>query len=161
MTRLSRFAIGMALAFCAISVLGRDGRAASATLCDQKVGYSIAPLSADLSPQLRNYSGVWTGSVKFALDAEMCVAMVVEAIKADGTIDTRFAWSVGSDTGILNMASFGTAPWSGKVEHGVLRLVGSQNGNTYTYEFHLNGGNELAGYFAQNTHRTPLLLKRR
>ena len=63
-------------------------------------------------------------------------------------------------TGIGNLASLGAVTWSGKVEGDVLRLVGSQNGNTYTYEFQPSGTNEMRGWFLQNSHRTPLMLKR-
>jgi hypothetical protein len=90
----------------------------------------------------------------------MCVALVVEKIHANGNVDTKFVWLTGSDTGIGNIASIGAVSWSGKIEGDALRLVGSQRGNTYTYEFRPKGKNELGGYFAENANRSPLTMSR-
>lgn len=89
--------------------------------------------------------GVWAGNVSFQSTIEMCVALVVEKIEADGKVDTKFVWLTGSSTGIENLASLGAVSWSGKIEGDTLRLVGTNNGNTYTYVFRPNGANEMTG----------------
>jgi hypothetical protein len=161
MMHIPRIAIGAALGFCVLHYAAGESRAATVKLCDQNVEYAIASPAADLSPALRALSGVWVGNVMFSQDAEMCVGMVIEAVESNGTVRTKFAWFAGSSTGMGNLASLGTTSWSGRVENGVLHLVGTQNGSTYTYDFQPTGANELRGYFAQNNHRTRLLLKRR
>jgi hypothetical protein len=156
MKRYLAFAVVMG----ALALSGVEGRADTTRLCSQKVDYSIAAPDAAVPAELRAFSGIWTGNVTFSPDATMCVALVVEKIHANGNVDTKFVWLTGSDTGIGNIASLGSVSWSGKIEGDALRLVGSQRGNTYTYEFRPKGKNELGGYFAENAHRNPLKLDR-
>ncbi len=160
MPRNSALVLGAALAACALSFPVEQSLAATMKLCNRQVEYSITPPESDLAPELRALSGVWDGSVTFSPGAEMCVGLIVEAIRRDGTVDTKLAWFTGPDTGIGNQLSMGTVSWTGKVEGGVLRLVGTQNGNTYTYEFRPTAKDRIGGYFVQNTHRTPLSLRR-
>ena len=144
-----------------LSVGALDARADTTKLCAQQVNYSITSPDATVPPELRMFSGVWAGNVVFQPTVEMCVGLVVEKIQANGAVDTKFVWLTGSDTGIGNIASLGTVSWSGKIDGDVLRLTGTQNGNTYTYEFKPKGRNELGGHFAENANRSPLSLSRR
>jgi hypothetical protein len=128
--------------------------------CEQTVAYTITPPDSGMASTLRAFSGVWSGAVVFQPAVEMCVALIVENIRPNGEMQTKFVWLAGTSTGIGNLASLGAVAWSGKVEGDVLRLVGSKNGSTYAYEFGPSGINEMRGWFLHNNHRTPLVLKR-
>ena len=147
--------------FFAILPETTKSQAKSSQLCEQKVEYTVVSPDATAKPELRAFSGVWAGNVSFQSTIEMCVALVVEKIEADGKVDTKFVWLTGSSTGIENLASLGAVSWSGKIEGDTLRLVGTSNGNTYTYVFRPNGANEMTGSFFQNSHQYPLTLTRR
>ncbi len=160
MSRISAFVFGAALAIGVLTLLVEEGHAATMKLCNRQIEYSITPPDPDLAPELRSLSGAWGGSVTFSPGSEMCVGLIVESIRRDGTVDTKLVWFTGSDTGIGNQPSLGAASWTGKFEDGILRLVGAQNGNTYAYEFKPTAQDKVGGYFLQNTHRTPLSLRR-
>ncbi len=147
--------------FFAILPETTKSQAKTSQLCEQKVEYSVVAPDATANPELRAFSGVWSGNVTFQPTVEMCVALVVEKIEADGKVDTKFVWLTGSSTGIENLVSLGAVSWSGKIEGDTLRLVGTNNGNTYTYVFRPKGMNEMTGSFFQNSHQYPLALRRR
>ena len=54
------------------------------------VAYAITPPDSAIDSILRSFSGVWSGAVVFQPTAEMCVALIVENIRPNGEVETRF-----------------------------------------------------------------------
>ena len=95
------------------------------------MAYAITPPDSAIDSILRSFSGVWSGAVVFQPTAEMCVALIVENIRPNGEVETRFVWLAGTSTVLGNLGSLGALAWSGEVEGDILRLVGSQNGKRF------------------------------
>ena len=82
--------------------------------CEQRLAYTITPPDSAINSTLRSFSGVWSGAVVFQPTVEMCVALIVEKIRPNGEVETKFVWLAGTSTGIGNLASLGVVAWSGK-----------------------------------------------
>ncbi|HEV3214666.1 MAG TPA: hypothetical protein VGZ27_03040, partial [Vicinamibacterales bacterium] len=95
MTRISRIAIAVGLAFCTFASLQGESSAASETrrLCDRRVTYDIVP-PVDVPANLSILSGVWKGTIIMAGGSEMCVSMVVKEVFPDGRVILLMTWNV-------------------------------------------------------------------
>lgn len=139
MRLVSRFALGVALVSCAAAFASTEAAAANVTrrFCDQRVTYDIVP-PVDVPADLARLSGVWRGTIMLAGGSEMCVAMIVKEVSADGRVVLAMAWNVsmGGREDINNFVGMGVAPnWPNKVENGELRIDSGTkwNGTHYYY----------------------------
>ena len=142
MTLVPRIALGAAIAFGAVASLATEGFSTQVTrrLCDRQLTYEIAP-PVDAAPDLSRLSGVWRGTVKLAGGSEMCVAMVVKEVFADGRVILAMAWnvSIGGREDINNVLGMGDAPnWPNKVENNELRIDSRTKWNGRHYYYVLN-----------------------
>src|SRR5260370_22807024 len=97
----NRVALGTAAQCCILAfgiIQGAYAQAPTPTattkLCGQKVDYTLAPPSPDVSTDLNKYLGVWSGHVigvqsGYNVEYEMCVAYEIERITADATVYTQ------------------------------------------------------------------------
>jgi hypothetical protein len=150
----NRVALGAA-AQCCILVFGiiqgayaqAPTSTATTKLCGQKVDYTLAPPSPDVSTDLNKYLGVWSGHVigvqsGYNVEYEMCVAYVIERIKADGTVYTQ---RINGDrsrvfaNGVNYAVKPGVYHWLGKVVGNYLRIANDDG--TFVQELHLTGTN--------------------
>jgi hypothetical protein len=126
---------------------GAYAQTATTKLCGQKVDYTLAPPSPDVSTDLNRYLGVWSGHVigvqsGYNVEYEMCVAYVIERITADGTVYTQ---RINGDrsrvfaNGVNYAVKPGVYPWLGKVVGNYLRIANDDG--TFVQELHLTGTN--------------------
>lgn len=139
MRLVSRFALGAALVLSAAASVSTEAAAENMTrrFCDQQVTYDIVP-PVDVPADLARLSGVWRGTVILAGGSEMCVAMIVKEVSADGQVVLAIAWNVsmGGREDNNNFVGMGVAPnWPNKVENGELRIDSGTkwNGTHYYY----------------------------
>ena len=94
MRLVSRFALGAALVLSAAASVSTEAAAENMTrrFCDQRVTYDIVP-PVDVPADLARLSGVWRGTVILAGGSEMCVAMIVKEVSADGQVVLAIAWT--------------------------------------------------------------------
>lgn len=169
MTLVPRLALATALVLCAAASVSTEGAAADVTrrLCDQRITYDIVP-PINVSADLNRLSGVWRGSVILAGGSEMCVAMVVKEVFADGRVILAMAWnvSIGGREDINNFVGMGVAPnWPNRVEDGELRIDSGTrwNGTHYYYVMKLPTAarpDVIEGSWMTETHRQRVVLHR-
>ena len=169
MTPVPRIALAIALVFCAAASGATEGAAADVTrrLCDQRVTFDIVP-PIGVSPDLGRLSGVWKGTVTLAGGSEMCVAMVVKEVFADGRVMLAMAWnvSIGGREDINNFVGLGAAAnWLNKVENDELRIDSGTkwNGTHYYYLLKLPTADRpdvIKGRWMTENHPQPVVLHR-
>jgi hypothetical protein len=169
MSRISRIALAVALAFCTLSYLEKEGSAASETrrLCDRRVTYDIVP-PTDVPASLSILSGVWKGTIMMAGGSEMCVSMVVKEVFPDGRVILLMTWnvSIGGREDINNFVGMGEAlDWPNKVENGEIRIDGGNrwNGTHYYYVMKVPTAanpDVMEGSWMTETHPQPVVFHR-
>jgi hypothetical protein len=169
MARIARFAAATILAGCAVAAWHGGGAAASETrrLCDQRVTYDIKP-PVDVPANLSILSGVWKGTIIMAGSAEMCVAMVVKEVLADGRVTLLVTWNtaMGGREDINNIVGMGEVPnWPNKVENAQIRIDGNNkwHGTHYYYVMNVptpDNPDVMEGSWMTETHPQPIVLYR-
>jgi hypothetical protein len=147
--------------FCALST---SASADSATLCGQKVEYSLVAPSAEITGKSRGVSGVWAGEhIAMARgdgrEFARCIAIVIERIDSGGVASGRYV--AGDSARVLNNGNkFALKPfmvnWRGKVTGDVLRI----ENNVWAYELQLTDTNQMRGKFTDEKGIGPTWLKR-
>src|SRR5262245_25628681 len=95
--------------------------AKTATICGQKLDYTVQQPAADVPAPLRAFSGVWVGdagTVVEVYDGSFCVGLVVESVRSDGTVTAKYVWGnrVKIYQGNVNFdITPGVVDWTGRI----------------------------------------------
>jgi hypothetical protein len=152
------------IAACALLFQPMAGRAETATICGQRVEYTITPPAADTPAAVRGFSGVWEGETwvptNNGTEVSMCIGFVIERIAPDASVGARYVWG-----GQIQYHGNGIAikpgvrPWEGRVEGNVVRFV-NRSGRR-SFEFRMTGTNSMRGVCSSPDGRGDAALTRR
>jgi len=137
--------------------------AKTATICGQKVDYTVQPPGPDVPAALRAFSGIWVGdagSVVEVYDGRFCVGLIVEQVNPDGTVAAKYVWGdkVKLHLGLNYDIKPGVVDWPGKIAGGALVLQTPDR--AYSYELRVAGRDELKGRRVGPDGRNVVALKR-
>ena len=132
-----------------------DAHADSARVCDQSVQYDMAPIGAEVSPELRAFVGVWQGGVGVS-GTETCFGIVAYAF-GPGQFHTRVIWNANAGRGINNRANHGNIARIFEFSNGVARFKAPE----VQFELQMTNPNEISGYRIDAVGRLPVSFKRK
>jgi hypothetical protein len=102
------------------STLGQqNSKSGSQVLCEQSVSFDITPPGSDVPVEARVFSGIWTG---YWLQFSRCMAIVVENIGRDGSVDLIFANGPWRGYAGLPASPTSYGRHKGTVKNGVLEI---------------------------------------
>jgi hypothetical protein len=158
--------IAAGIAIGALILPVTNGRAETTTICGQSVNYALTSPTADLSPELRVFFGIWVGDTAIpaggVAEATMCIGFVIESIRSNATVSAKYIWG-DRVRYIANGNSISIKPgvntWDGNITGEVLHFV-SEDGK-YSFDLHVAKTNELRGVFSTPTGRGDARMRRR
>lgn len=157
--------LGLAILLCAAAIA--PAQAETRRLCDRRVTFDVVP-PVGLPGNLSALSGIWKGTVTMAGGSEMCLAIVVKEVFADGRVHLLMTWnlSMGGRDDINNYVGMGEAlHWPNKVENGEIRIDSRTryNGTHYYYVIAVpteSNPDVMQGRWMTDTHPQPVVLYR-
>lgn len=152
------------IAACAPFLQSAAGRAETATICGQRVEYTISPPAADTPAAVRAFPGVWEGETwvptNNGTEVSMCIGFVIERIAPDASVGAKYVW--GSQVqyhGNGIAIAPGVRPWEGRVVGDVIHFA-NRSGRR-SFEFRMTGANAMRGICSSPDGRGDAMLKRR
>lgn len=145
----------MALATSTATVL-RDAHAESASICGMSVQYDMAPIGAEVSPELRAFAGLWQGAMDMSASLQWCLGLAVYALEP-GRFHSRFIWSANAGRGSNNRANHGNIVRIFAFSNGVARFKSPE----VQFELQMTSPNEVSGYRTDAVGRVPVWFKRK
>jgi hypothetical protein len=148
----------VALAGAALAVM--PAFAQTLKLCGQSVDSTLTLPASDVPDPLRQFSGVWIGSVAYNATASMCMAFVIHTVTTNGSVMTRYAYNRAAETGVQNIRPiWGVSNWTGKITGENLHFVDS---NKNPVDLRLIAPNRMEGtYGSASGAKWPITLTRR
>src|SRR5262245_42686080 len=145
-----------------LMVAATTASAKTATICGQKLDYTVQQPTTDVPAALRAFSGVWVGdagAVVEVYDGTFCVGLVVESVRADGSVTAKYVWGdkVKLQVGTNFDIKPGVVDWSGRIVNNAL-ILDTPN-RAYSYELRV-AGNELKGKRSAPDGKNVITLKR-
>ena len=121
--------------------------AKTATICGQKVEYTLQAPGAEVPAAYRAFSGVWVGDAGIVVevyDGSFCVGLVVEKVNPDGTVLAKYVWGDRIKLQLGNNYDIrpGVVDWPGRIVGNALIL--ETPNRDYAYELRISG-NQIAG----------------
>ena len=154
------------IAACALFLQPTAGRAETATICGQRVEYTVTPPAADAPAAVRGFSGVWEGETWIpgtnGSELAMCIGFVIERIAPDAGVGAEYVWG-NRIRSFGNGNSFaikpGVMPWEGRVEGDVIHFT-NRSGRR-SFELRMTGANTMRGVYSSPDGRSDAILNRR
>lgn len=135
-------------------------------VCDLPMEWTYAKPDADVPLRYQKLLGLWTGAVAFTGSGEasnMCIAVAIRAVGADGLATAQFAWNLGEGSESPNQVSKGVAQWQAqnlvlfpeKGEQLVFASIAPYRGKWYRYMLDLpteSRPNTIQGFLYASVH---------
>lgn len=103
------------------------------TDCEQTVNYTLTPPASDVPPNVRAFSGIWSGK----WEGHLCSVLVVESVKSDGTAALLY---INGSVGGQYAVKAGNARFAATIVGNKL----TSKGRTLTWEFVLQSPTQLS-----------------
>jgi hypothetical protein len=148
------------MAALGLLVIENRASAATLTLCQQDIHFSITPPAEDVPADVRAFSGVWLGNWR---PSGRCIAWIFETVRRDGAVDLILV--LGPMLGYAaNAGAAGGSQYfrkqKGKVEAGVLEYQNRDNLNPWV-TYRISNPDEMIGKQKfPNGHEENAVLKR-
>lgn len=138
------------------------GAAVAKTYCGQKLNVKPVPMSPQVSPALKSFSGVWVGTISVNSDYAPCTTFVVEQIEPTGVVQVLQAWGTdhtasGFQVGLQYSGKL-DVPWAGQVTNRTLSLQSQKV--SYLLDLDPVNPNKMTGYEISKAGRFPVTLTR-
>ena len=103
---------GLVTSCAAQTVSTTDDTTYHRTECSIPMTFSFRPVEVGTPVKYSDLRGLWVGEVRFPGDsANMCIAVAIEKVKANGETESVFVWNLGTGPASTNKVSSGSANW--------------------------------------------------
>jgi hypothetical protein len=134
--------------------LAEAGERKTASVCDQRVEYSILPPDPDIASARRAFSGFWVGEF---LETRLCIALAVESMTKEGIVQAKYAYGQKVQGFAIALAiPPRTVTWLGAFEGNMLRLQSPD----VSHDLRLADADRIDGVYVNTRGRWTTMFRR-